>query len=204
MGLRDLVDKYAEGGNKEFDNWSWFSLKDDGDTALVRLLISNVDDIEKFTHEVHKIKIGRWDKRVKCLGKDCPMCAGGDNPSLRVWIPLVVKEGNTEYGEKQVWERGLTDIKNLISLYDEYGDLSAREWKIKRNGKKGSTDTFYSFFPKDKSEAGEMPEEPKVVGEKSFFCLEMNAEQMRDAMQGNYNPFEKKDDDNNGDGSGVF
>jgi hypothetical protein len=202
MGLRDLVDKYAEGkGN--FDNWSWFSLKDDGDTALVRLLINNIDDIEEFTHEVHTIKIGNWHKRVKCLGKNCPMCASGDNPSLRVWIPLIVKEGNTERGEKQVWERGLTDIKNLISLYDEYGDLGARDWKIKRNGKKGSTDTFYSFFPKDKEEMDELPDKPDVVGEKSFFCMSMNEEQMRKAMKGEYNPFNDKDDDSSGD-TGVF
>ena len=35
MGLQDLINKYDNGG---FSKTGWFQLKDDGDTATVRLL----------------------------------------------------------------------------------------------------------------------------------------------------------------------
>lgn len=34
----------------------------------------------------------------------------------------------------QLWERGITDIKQILGIIEEYGDLNARDIKIKRSG----------------------------------------------------------------------
>lgn len=182
MGLRDLIDKYESAG---FTKTGWFSLKNDGDSATVRILIGDANDLEKFVYEVHRVKIDGYDKKVRCLGDGCPLCASGDNPSLRIWIPLKNHDAGADDAEVQVWERGLNDIKKLLSMIEEYGNLNARDFKIKRNGKAGSTSTTYEFFPRDKEEI-DLPEVPQILGRKSWYCLDLTADEMKLAMEGKF------------------
>lgn len=183
MALKDLIGKYENAGN--FSRTGWFRLKDDGDSANVRILIGDETDMERYVYEVHRIKIDGYDKKVKCLGQECPMCAGGDNPSLRIWIPLKNHDAGADEPEIQIWERGLTDIKKLLSIIEEYGALNQRDFKIKRIGKAGSTSTTYDFFPRDKEEI-ELPEPPEILGKKSWYCLDLTADEMRLAMEGKF------------------
>lgn len=199
MGLQALINKYDNGGTKA----GWFSLKDDGDTATVRLLHHGEVGTEENgepkydfpIYEVHKLDVdgsGR-DRTVLCKGEQCELCRSGNKPSLRMFIQLINKDEKDKDKQVQLWERGLVDIKNMLGLAGEYGDLTKRDIKIKRSGAKGSLKTTYQFFPKDPSDM-EVPEPQDLVG---TLILDLNKEDQIRAIEGRYQT--KKTDDGSGD-----
>ena len=95
----------------------------------------------------------------------------------------------------QLWERGITDIKQILGIIEEYGDLNARDIKIKRSGAKGSMKTTYQYFPKDKSER-ELPERQNLVGS---LILDLSPEDQIKAIEGRLEV--KKNNNNEGGGS---
>ena len=100
----------------------------------------------------------------------------------------------------QLWERGLTDIKNLIGLAGEYGDLTKRDIKIKRSGAKGSLKTTYQYFPKDPSEM-EIPEPQNLVGS---LILDLDREDQIKAIEGRLQLNKGNNNDSNNDsGAGA-
>ena len=172
MGLQDLISKYDNGGN--YSKTGWFQLKDDGDTATVRLLHRGQIGIEDGTgepkydfpiYEVHKLDVDGSGKErtVLCKGESCELCKAGNKPSLRMFLQMVNLDERDTEKQVQLWERGLVDIKQLLGLTGEYGDLTQRDIKIKRCGAKGNMKTTYQFFPKDKSERA-IPEPQNLVG----------------------------------------
>ena len=203
MGLQDLINKYDNGGNCKT---GWFQLKDDGDTATVRLLHhgqvgteSNGEPKYDFPiYEVHKMDVdgsGR-DRTVLCKGEECELCKSGNKPSLRMFLQMINKDEQDKDKQAQLWERGLTDIKNMLGLAGEYGDLTKRDFKIKRSGAKGSLKTTYQFFPKDPSDM-EIPEPQDLVGS---LILDLDAEDQIKAIEGRY---QTKKADNNGQDNGA-
>lgn len=189
MGLQDLINKYDNGGN--FNKAGWFQLKDDGDTATVRLLHKGYVGTEDGTgepkydfpiYEVHKLDVdgsGR-DRTVLCKGEGCELCKAGNKPSLRMFLQMINLDEKDKDKQTQLWERGLTDIKQMLGLTGEYGDLSQRDIKIKRCGAKGSIKTTYQYFPKDKSER-EIPEPQNLVG---TLILDLDREDQIKAIEG--------------------
>lgn len=95
----------------------------------------------------------------------------------------------------QLWERGITDIKQILGIIEEYGDLNARDIKIKRSGAKGSMKTTYQYFPKDKTER-ELPEKQNLVGS---LILDLSPEDQIKAIEGRLEV--KKNNNNEGGGS---
>jgi hypothetical protein len=188
MGLQDLINKYDNGS---FTKTGWFQLKDDGDTATVRLLHKGQTGVEAGTgepkydlpiYEVHKLDVdgsGR-DRTVLCKGEQCEICKAGNKPQLRMFLQMVNLDEKDKDKQLQLWERGLTDIKQLLGLTGEYGDLTQRDIKIKRSGAKGSMKTTYQYFPKDKSER-EIPEPQNLVGN---LILDLNREDQIKAIEG--------------------
>ena len=188
MGLQDLINKYDNGG---ISKAGWFQLKDDGDTATVRLLHRGEVGVEDGTqepkfdfpiYEVHKLDVdgsGR-DRTVLCKGESCELCKSGNKPQLRMFLQMVNLDEKDKDKQVQLWERGLTDIKNLIGLAGEYGDLTQRDIKIKRSGAKGSMKTTYQYFPKDKSER-DIPSPQNLVGS---LILDLNREDQIKAIEG--------------------
>lgn len=206
MGLKDLLTKYENAGNGgNFDSkFKWFFLKDDGDTAVVRFLLSDENDILKFTKEIHKVKINGYENKVLCLGDKCEICKNNDeHPSLRIWIPLY----NADKDELQMWERGLNDIKELMNLIEEYGGLDERDYKVKRNGKAKSNKTTYSYFPKDKEERAKLDEYkeeiPNIVGRDYKYVLDLTAEQQIEAMNTGEVTWKKNDEENTNSNSNT-
>jgi hypothetical protein len=199
MGLQDLINKYDNGG---FNKAGWFQLKDDGDTATVRLLHKGEIGTEPDTgeprydfpiYEVHKLDVdgsGR-DRTVLCKGENCEICKSGNKPSLRMFLQMVNLDEKDKDKQIQLWERGLTDIKQLLGLTGEYGDLTQRDIKIKRSGAKGSMKTTYQFFLKDKTER-DIPEPQNLVGN---LILDLNREDQIKAIEGR---LQLKKDDNSG------
>ena len=187
MGLQDLINKYDNGGTK-FNKTGWFQLKDDGDTATVRLLHKGVVGTEEGTgdpkydfpiYEVHKLDVDGSGKQrtVLCKGEQCELCKAGNKPQLRIFLQMVNLD---EQEQVQLWERGLNDIKQMLGLTNEYGDLTQRDIKIKRSGVKGSMKTTYQYFPKDKSPR-EIPEPQKLVGSLIF---DLDKEEQIKAIEG--------------------
>lgn len=197
MALRDLLKQYEGSGNSGFEEKKvpWFSLKDDGDTAMVRFLITDEMDMMNYVKEVHKVKLGDYDNFVLCLKDDCEFCKRGNKPSLRMFVPLY----NIDKGELQMWSRGFNDIQELVNNLDEYGNLNNRPYKIKRNGKKGSTKTTYSYFPKEKEKWDKFEEYkaqiPKIVGRNFRYVLELTPEQQLQAIETGRVEWKKSDND---------
>ena len=206
MGLQDLIKKYDNGG---FSKTGWFQLKDDGDSAVVRLLHKGEVGVDPQTgepdydfpiYEVHKLDVdgsGR-DRTVLCKGEGCELCKSGNKPSLRMFLQMVNLDEKDKDKQVQLWERGLTDIKAMIGLTGEYGDLTKRDIKIKRSGAKGSLKTTYQYFPKDKSER-EIPEPQNLVGS---LILDLDREDQIKAIEGRLQ-LKKGDNAEGKDNSGV-
>ena len=207
MGLQDLIKKYDNGG---FSKTGWFQLKDDGDSAVVRLLHKGEIGTDKETgepdydfpiYEVHKLDVdgsGR-DRTVLCKGEGCELCRAGNKPSLRMFLQMVNLDEKDKDKQVQLWERGLTDIKQMIGLTSEYGDLTKRNIKIVRSGAKGSLKTTYQYFPKDPTDM-DVPEPQGLVGS---LILDLNKEDQIKAIEGRLQLSKGKDDgESSGKGKG--
>nr|WP_314462718.1 hypothetical protein [uncultured Clostridium sp.] len=206
MGLQALINKYDNGN---FSKTGWFQLKDDGDTATVRMLhkgeVGAKDgepDYDFPIFEVHKLDVdgsGR-DRTVLCKGEGCELCKAGNKPSLRMFLQMINLDEKDKDKQLQLWERGLTDIKQMIGLTGEYGDLTKRDIKIKRSGAKGSLKTTYQYFPKDKSER-DIPEVQDLVGS---LILDLDKEDQVRAIEGRLQLSKNSsNEDNKSSGTGA-
>jgi hypothetical protein len=136
---------------------SYFSLKDDGDEAVVRFAYNSPDELYQDIFPTHQVTIDGKFRRVKCLREnykspisDCPFCVSGTPVNERFYIKLIEYSRN-ENGEieitPKVWERPTSYIPTLNGFFDEYGDIAEMVFKIKRSGAKGSLQTTYSILP---------------------------------------------------------
>lgn len=113
--------------NNEKQRPWFFNLKNDGDSAVVRLLHSSVESIEHTT--THSAQIdGKW-KRVRCLGEHCPMCEN-DQASNRIYIHLFDYTDNRE----KVWDRTDKIIPQFEKLFESWNPLHSAVVKITRIG----------------------------------------------------------------------
>lgn len=141
----------------------FFSLVNDGDSAIVRFLQRDINDFEVL--DVHNIQLGGFNRRVNCLKSsngtkdDCPLCeANKYDESKNVYTyPLqrrfyihLLKYENPQTAKPMIWDRSKDYIKKLNELEQNYGPLCDRLYKIVRHGIKGSPDTTYDILPLDK------------------------------------------------------
>lgn len=140
------ADKYGSSGAKS----SYFSLKDDGDTARVHLLGDDMNDFPGYA--VHKVPIGDGYRYVNCLKeagqpKDvCPFCADRDPEINKVLAKLFVPLYNCDTDEVQIWERGKTFFKELSQYCAHTPHVSEVITEVTRSGKKGDTSTTYRLY----------------------------------------------------------
>ena len=137
----------------------YFSLKNDGDSAVVRFAYSSVNDISVET--VHKLVVdGRW-RSVSCIKgaydpiDNCPLCKEGYDLKKRIFVKLIeyvpTQDGKISI-EAKVWDRpaeGKNDfVKKLINMSNSCGgDLTNYLFTITRSGDSGSMDTTYDINP---------------------------------------------------------
>lgn len=135
----------------------YFSLKDDGDEAIVRFAYTSPDQFDILT--THQTTIDGKFRRVNCLREsfkdpidNCPMCKAGIPVQQRFYIKLIEytrEEDGTISATPKVWERPTSYVTILDNLFSEYGDISDCIFKVKRSGKKGDLQTTYSImYPK--------------------------------------------------------
>lgn len=149
----DAVPADNQGGGI-FSSVEFFTLRDDGDEAIVRILHDTTDSFRIFT--VHEnIMVGSKRRKVNCLRSPqdpiemCPLCASGRNISNKIYINMLVYRPD-QSGQivvtPMVWERSFAYASKLKVLIDEYGPLSQSIFKIKRSGAAGSIDTTYDIL----------------------------------------------------------
>lgn len=132
---------------------SFFTLKDDKDTANVRFLYRTIDDINGYA--VHKVTVGaRQDgspneRYVNCLRayneplENCPFCSA----QMKVQARMFIKLFNIDANECQIWDRSKSYFQKLASLANHYNPLCDEIVEIERNGKTGDKKTEYMFYP---------------------------------------------------------
>lgn len=129
---------------------SFFALKHNGDTALVRFPYKSDKEFDLLT--VHTVKVGTAYRNINCLGTEgnCPLCEAGDHAKLQFFCKMIGYE-NDENGKVVIkpylWQRPYLIAKKIKSYMQEYGDISEMLFKIKRNGNPGDMNTTYDILP---------------------------------------------------------
>ena len=156
----DEVDHYGGSGG------SFFRLKNDKDTAHVRFMYNELEDI--FGYAVHRVDVEGKQRYVGCLREynqpihDCPFCAAKIPVQARLFLFLY----DVDADEVKVWERGRTFFSKMASLASRYTPLVSTVFEIERNGKAGDTNTTYETFhiSTDKTRIEDLPEIPDIIG----------------------------------------
>ena len=131
---------------------SYFYLADDGDTAVVRFNIANIDDLKVTSR--HSVTLNGKRRNVECIRNyndpidTCPLCASGSKPSFRVYLELLSYriENGKVVSEAAIWDQPARFRETLKSYFMDYGDLRNIIFKITRHGRKGDTNTTYSLI----------------------------------------------------------
>lgn len=131
----------------------FFSLKNDGDEAVVRFMHDSTASFDIVA--VHPVTIDGKYRKVNCIrdAKDpldnCPFCNNNIKLENKFFIHLIQydkdQNGNIVASPK-IWERSLAYANTLANLINEYGPLSDHVFKIKRSGVAKSVDTTYQIM----------------------------------------------------------
>lgn len=168
FNYKDFLERENNKTNSSYSGGSkvtfFSSLKDDGDSTIIRFVYSSVEEFEFAT--VHKINEGGRYKQVSCLRAsgsepidNCPLCACKKtvNGQSKFTYPLgskfyakfieyVPDDNGNLIGQAKIWERPLAFAKSLASYMSEYGDLRNMLFKIIRHGAKGDIHTSYEVM----------------------------------------------------------
>lgn len=177
----DEIDRYGYTG--QGTTASYFSLKNDQDTAKVRFLYNSVEDIEGYS--VHEIQIDGKKRYVNCLRNYndpvdvCPFCKNHMYAVPKLFIPLY----NEDAGQVQVWERGKTFYQILAGTLSRVRNVPivSQVFEIVRNGKAHSTSTTYGIYADGQPDNARVEdyELPKILGSK---VLDKTAQDMEDYL----------------------
>lgn len=170
--IKDAMDKYSS------SSADFFSIANDEEVAKIRF--AHGDDKDLDIYVVHKVKLAGKDRYVACLApakQPCPLCQSGHRPTVRMFLTVL----DTRDGKKKIWDRGKTEIPNILGLITRYGRLDSRYYEIQRHGKKGDKETKYQFFPLDPITNPDKLERDPILGETAF-VLEKDTESMKQLM----------------------
>lgn len=142
----------SNGGGSN-SNVRFFSLKNDGDEAIVRILVDSQEDYELIT--THTVKQGdKWSK-VECLNEaprdnKCPLCSAGVKMTTRLFVPMIQytkDEKGAIVATCVMWDRSAYEMSpKLNAMLQEYGPLSDCVFKVRRNGAAGNLKTTYEIL----------------------------------------------------------
>ena len=161
----DEAKNYGTGGNSIF-----FSLKEDKDSAKVRFLLNDINDL--YGVSCHEVEDNGNRIDVECLRAynepidKCPLCAAGYQPIAKLFIPLY----NVELQKTQVWSRGKTYFERMGGLCAHYNPLVGTECEIERRGAKGDTNTVYNIYTHN-SDDKKISDFPSITLENNAFFV---------------------------------
>lgn len=173
----DEVDNYGGNGGSSF-----FSLKNDGDTARVRFMYNGMKDVAGYA--VHEAEVDGKRRYINCIREynepkaHCPLCNSGYFQKAKLYIPLYDIDEN----EVKLWERGKNFFGKISGICARYASgstpLVGHTFDVERHGKKGDTSTTYEIYEtgSDDTTLEDLPEVPEILGsiilDKSFNDLE--------------------------------
>jgi len=144
----DDADKYVGGGS------SFFKL-DDGQKKTVRFLYNTVEEVKNAALVVHEFT-GEKFATIDCSRNPgdpadmCKWCSMGNNPVMRVVLPMFVEEDN----EIQYWKKSGSFVqKTLLPVFENLptgAPISGQSFIIGRTGKT-MKDTVYTCAPNMKA-----------------------------------------------------
>ena len=147
------VEQY-ESKNSGPKGYKFFGLKNDGDSAIVRILHQSKADLD--INVIHKVPVDGKDRRISCLrdpkdpSKKCPLCEAGTAVQVRTFVHLLVyekDENGNQVKVHKVFDRGRDFIQKIQNLSETYPPLYDTLFKVVRNGKAGDQTTTYDFMP---------------------------------------------------------
>lgn len=150
----DSLNTNNTNSNNTNNQIGFFSLKNDGDEAIVRFMHDSTDSFEILG--THPITLNGRFRRCNCVRtpKDpidkCPLCSNGENVEYRFYIHILRYYNNPDgsvYAEPQVWERSLSYANKLKEYINNYGPMSDIICKIVRHGRPGDMKTEYEIIP---------------------------------------------------------
>lgn len=152
MSFDTVVSNMNTESSNNSNSIGFFSLKNDGDEAIVRIMHDSVNDFDILT--THPITLGGKFRSINCIREprdpmdNCPLCKKGTKVQSRIFIHMIQYVTN-EQGQIEakpvVWERSIAYATKLKNDIDEYGPLSNCIFKIRRNGKAGDMQTTYDM-----------------------------------------------------------
>lgn len=129
----------------------FFFLKNDGDEALVRILVDSPADFNIIG--VHQCTFNGKTRNVNCIRTpeeptdNCPFCSSGSPVKYKIYIPVIEyvrgEDGRVQ-ATARIWERPASFALTLNNNITEYGPLSDVILKIKRSGT--GTATTYNLL----------------------------------------------------------
>ena len=132
----------------------FFSLKNDGDEAIVRFMHDTTESFEILG--THSIQVNGKFRRINCVRtpsqsvSECPFCNRGERMDYRFFIHLLQYTNNPDGSvnvEPKVWERSISYAHKLKEYINNYGPMSDVICKIVRHGKAGDMKTEYEIIP---------------------------------------------------------
>lgn len=173
----DEAEHYGGQGGSGF-----FYLKEDKETAKVRFMYNDIDDVEGMS--VHQVEINDKKRYVNCLRNYndpidvCPFCRERMFTSAKLFVPIY----DDETGDVKIWERGKKFFGKMSSICSRYKNTVSHVFEIERNGKKGDTSTTYEIYEVDRDDTTleDLPDLPVILG---GLVLDKSADDMEYYLQ---------------------
>lgn len=170
----------------------FFSLADDGDSAVVTFLYDDPEGADMDYFVVHRVEVDGRERYVNCNAvsddgeslnpDDCPLCVEGFPRTEKLFLQLY----NHETEQVETWDRGRSYVSKIVTLINKYGPLVTQPFEIVRNGKKGDQRTTYEFFPEapePDATLEDFPEKSELLG---TLILDLDENQMYDVLDGKF------------------
>lgn len=146
----------------------YFSLKNHKDTAQVRFMYNDINDVQGYA--VHQVEIDGKKRYVNCLREynqpisDCPFCEARNFQLAKLFVPLY----DIDEGKVKIWERGKKFFAKIGSLCARFANptVVSHIFEIERNGKPGDQTTSYEIYEieQDNCTLEDLPEVPELLG----------------------------------------
>lgn len=150
----DNLNTVAPQNTQSSSQVGFFTLKDDGDEAIVRFMHDDTASFEILG--THQIKVNGKFRRINCIRNPqdpigaCPFCEGGEKLDYRFYIHLLQYTNNqdgTVNVEPKVWERSISYANKMREYIMNYGPMSDVICKIVRHGRAGDMKTEFEIIP---------------------------------------------------------
>ena len=157
---------------------NYFSLKDDGDTATVRIGYNSIEDVEGYA--LHEVDVNGFKTMVNCLRdytdplEMCPLCSHHHRVITKFFVPMY----KVEEDAWSFWTRGRNFYSQIADICNNYNPVVSNIFEVTREGEAGNINTKYDISQVDSDDTTfeDLPELPNVIGtlilDKSFEELE--------------------------------